>query len=86
MPDKSLGLRISEVIWEHCPGVMEGDLDAALDAAAEVSSVLGCLVALIALDDKKLEKVLMVKIGDTIGKAAGNVRARSGNVQASGHC
>ncbi len=83
---KTLGLMISEVIWANCPGVTDGDPEAAVEAAAQVAGVLGCLVALAVLDNKELEKDLRTKIDDTIGKVAGDIRAKAKGVARVGHC
>lgn len=41
----SLGMDLSKVLFEHEPKLLAADLDATARAAAEVSNLLGCLMA-----------------------------------------
>lgn len=44
MTDK-LGMALSKVLFEHEPTLLAADLDATARAAAEVSNLLGCIMA-----------------------------------------
>lgn len=44
MTDK-LGMALSKLLFQMEPGLLEADLDASARAAAEVSALLGCIMA-----------------------------------------
>src|SRR5262245_55733034 len=75
--DKSLGLKISEVIWEHEPLVAELDMESCARAASEVAGVLGCLVATLTAAYPEKYDELMALITGKVENTAKTVGARA---------
>jgi len=42
---EKLGMALSRVLFEHEPGLLQCDMEASARAAAEVSNLLGCIMA-----------------------------------------
>lgn len=76
MTEKSLGLRVSEVIWTYAPGVMACDHDACARAAGEVAGVFGCIVAMMAAHGNDEDKVIAA-LADIIRTTSTRIQANA---------
>lgn len=75
--DKSLGMKISELIWEHDPKVTECDPEACARAANELAGVLGALVATLTIVEPDRHNQVMGLVMDAIERSARTIRARA---------
>jgi hypothetical protein len=64
MTEKSLGLKVSELIWEHDPKVPQCDPEACAKAAAALAGVLGALVATLTVrEPERHDRIVALLVG-----------------------
>lgn len=84
MTEKNIGVKLSELIWEHYPKIKTCDREDCMKAAAVVANILGCLVATLSAHyehDEIMEGVVAI-----IEKESSAVEAKAwADVQNSGH-
>jgi hypothetical protein len=75
--NKSLGRKLSELIWAHDPDVTKVDPVACAKAANEVAGVLGCLVAALTIaEPERHDEVVAIAMG-VVDKTAKSIRTKA---------